>query len=50
MKNTLIADRVSNMRVLDMLGSITKVSTMADQLAPLKKMTARDNVHPTNEG
>ncbi len=50
MKSTLIAEKVANMRVLDNLGSITNRSTLADQLEPLKRITARDNVHLTNNG
>ena len=50
MKSTLIAEKVANMRVLDILGSLTNRSTLADQLEPLKRITARDNVHLTHDG
>jgi hypothetical protein len=50
MKNTLTTDRVSNMRVLDTLGSLTSINTTTEQLAPLKLITARDNVHLTADG
>jgi len=50
MKNTLTTDRVANMRVLDRLGSLTNINTTTEQLAPLKLITARDNVHLTSDG
>ncbi len=50
MKSTLLGDRVSNMRVLDTLGCPTNPSNLPKQLAALKQLTTRDNVHLTDEG
>jgi hypothetical protein len=50
MKSTLLGDRVSNMRVLDTLGCLTNSTNLPEQLAALKHLTARDNMHLTEEG
>ena len=38
------------MRVLDTLGSLTSKSTVAEQLAALRPLVAKDNVHLTTSG
>ncbi len=50
MKSTLLGDRVPNMRVLDTLGCLTHSSNPPEQLAALKHLTTKDNVHLTDEG
>jgi hypothetical protein len=50
MKSTLLGDRVSNMRVLDTLGCLTHSSNPPEQLAALRQITSKDNVHLTEEG
>jgi hypothetical protein len=39
-----------NVRVLDTLGSLTSQSTVAEQLAALRSIVAKDNVHLTSAG
>jgi hypothetical protein len=50
MKSTLLRDRVSNMRVMDILNCLTHKANPPEQLAALKAITAKDNVHLTDEG
>jgi hypothetical protein len=50
MKSTLLGDRVSNMRVLDTMGCLTNSTNPPEQLAALKQITAKDNVHLTEDG
>jgi hypothetical protein len=50
MKSTLLGYRVSRMRVLDTLGCLTNSSNPPEQLAALKQLTTKDNVHLTDEG
>jgi hypothetical protein len=50
MKSTLLGDRVSNMRVLDTMGCLTNSTNPPEQLAALKQITAKDNVHLTKDG
>jgi hypothetical protein len=50
MKRILMAERVSNMRVLDTLGCLSNSTNPPEQLAALKAITSKDNVHLTEEG
>ncbi len=50
MMRTLLRDRVSNMRVLDTMGCLTNTTNPPEQLTALKHITARDNVHLTEDG
>jgi lysophospholipase L1-like esterase len=50
MKRILMAERVSNMRVLDTLGCLSNSTNPPEQLAALKNLTSMDNVHLTEEG
>jgi hypothetical protein len=50
MKSTLLRDRVSNMRVMDILNCLTHSTNPPEQLAALKAITSKDNVHLTEEG
>jgi hypothetical protein len=50
LKSTLLKDGIRNMRVLDTLGSLTSKSTVAEQLAALRPLVAKDNVHLTTSG
>ncbi len=47
---TLLKDGIRNMRVLDTLGILTSKSTVSEQLAALRPLVARDNVHLTSLG
>ena len=42
--------RVPNTRVLDVVGGISGSQNSGDQLAALKKVSAKDNVHLTDQG
>jgi hypothetical protein len=50
LKSTLLKDGIRNMSVLDTLGSLTSKSTVAEQLAALRPLVAKDNVHFTTSG
>jgi len=50
LKHTLLKDGIRNMRVLDTLGILTSKSTVSEQLAALRPLVARDNVHLTALG
>ena len=50
LKHTLLKDGIRNMRVLDTLGFLTSKSTVSEQLAALRPLVARDNVHLTALG
>ncbi len=50
LKSILLKGGVRNMRVLDTLGTLTSQNTVAEQLAALKPLVARDNVHLTASG
>ena len=49
MKSTLLGDRVSNMRVLDTMGCLTNSTNPPEQLAALKHIMSKDNVHLTED-
>ena len=50
MKRILMAKRVLNMRLLDTLGCLSNSSNPPEQLAALKGITSKDNVHLTEAG
>jgi hypothetical protein len=50
MKKTLIDGRIRNSRVLDTLGTLTGKNTVDEQLAGLRKVTSKDNVHLNDSG
>jgi hypothetical protein len=50
LKGILVGERVQNMRVLDTLGCLTLTNNTTEQLTALEKITARDQVHLTDEG
>jgi hypothetical protein len=50
LNSILLKDGVRNMRVLDTLGTFTSKNTVTEQLAALKPLVARDNVHLTAAG
>jgi hypothetical protein len=50
LKEILLKDGIRNMRVLDTLGTLTSKSTVSEQLAALRPLVARDNVHLTALG
>jgi hypothetical protein len=50
LKRILMSERVPSMRVLDTLGCLTHATNPPEQLAALKSITSRDNVHLTEAG
>ncbi len=50
MKKTLIDGKIRNSRVLDTLGTLTGKNTVDEQLAGLRKVTSKDNVHLNDSG
>jgi hypothetical protein len=50
MKKTLIDGRIRNSRVLDTLGTLTGKNTVDEQLAGMRKVTSKDDVHLNDSG
>ncbi len=50
MKGNLVKERVVNFRGLDTWGGLTHTTNTSEQLAALKHLPSKDNVHLTEEG